>query len=149
MSGSINFLVTGTRPDLAFPISMLSSYNADPSQQHINGMKQVLRYLRRTVERALTYPRLHDDGTTPTNKSALSVRLEVYAGASYNSNPDTAKPIGAYAVQLDGGTIAWSAKTQSTVACSTCEAKYIAYSDAASQLLWTRQILTDLNISVC
>lgn len=46
MSGSINFLVTGTRPDLAFAISMLSSYNADPNQQHSNGVKQVLRYLR-------------------------------------------------------------------------------------------------------
>lgn len=29
-------------------LSMLSSYNADPSQRHMAGMKQVLRYLRHT-----------------------------------------------------------------------------------------------------
>ncbi|KAK4081277.1 uncharacterized protein Triagg1_2809 [Trichoderma aggressivum f. europaeum] len=91
-----------------------------------------------TAERALVYRRLHDDGMTPTNKSALSVHLEVYADASYNSDPDTAKSVRAYVVQLNGSTIAWSAKKQKTVARSTCEAECMACSDAASQLLWIR-----------
>lgn len=53
VSGSINFLVTGTRPGLAFAISMLSLYNANPNTQRLNGMKQVLRYLHRTADYAL------------------------------------------------------------------------------------------------
>lgn len=52
--------------------------------------------------------------------------------------------MGAYVIQMNGGTIAWSSKKQSTVAQLTCEAEYMGYSEAASQLLWTKQLLMDL-----
>lgn len=136
LSGSIKFLVTGTRPDLAFAISMLSSYNANPNTRHLNGMKQVLRYLHRTYDCALVYQRSTDE----------TILLQTYADASYDAGPDTAKSVAAYIVQMNGGAIAWSSKKQSTVARSTCEAEYMACSEAASQLLWTKQLLVDLRI---
>ncbi|KAL7921090.1 hypothetical protein ACQKWADRAFT_296245, partial [Trichoderma austrokoningii] len=45
VSGSINFLITRTRPDMAFAISMLSPFNSDPNQQHLGGIKQLLHFL--------------------------------------------------------------------------------------------------------
>lgn len=138
ISGSLNFLVTGSRPDLAFPVSMMSSYNADPNTQHLSSMKQILRYLSRTTNRGLEYKRTNNAATT----------LEVFADASYNSDPDTAKSVGAYVVRLNDATVAWSSRKQTTVAKSTCEAEYMACSEATSQLLWTRQLLMDLGVNI-
>lgn len=42
--GSIMYLVTGTRPDLAYTITNLSQFSSDPSTSHYNAAKHVLRY---------------------------------------------------------------------------------------------------------
>ena len=47
--GSVNFLATVAWPDLSFPVSMLSSYNANPSEQHLRLAYQALRYIRQGV----------------------------------------------------------------------------------------------------
>ncbi|KAI1000192.1 hypothetical protein K3495_g8007 [Podosphaera aphanis] len=46
--GSVMYLATGTRPDLAYTITHLSQYNIDPSVTHMNAAKRVLRYIRDT-----------------------------------------------------------------------------------------------------
>lgn len=45
LTGSVNFLVTGTRPDLAFPCGVVSMFNAKPAIQHLNVAKGTLRYI--------------------------------------------------------------------------------------------------------
>jgi len=45
---SLLYLVTGTRPDLAYTITHLSQFNSSPSVTHITAAKQVLQYLQRT-----------------------------------------------------------------------------------------------------
>lgn len=72
----------------------------------------------------------------------------MYADASYNADPDNPKSVGAYVVQLNNATISWSSRKQSTVAKSTCEAEYMACSEAVSQLLWTRQMLAELAVDI-
>ena len=48
MVGCINWLVVGTRPDLAFTASMLGTSNSQPSTVHMAQAKQVLRYIKGT-----------------------------------------------------------------------------------------------------
>ena len=54
--GSLMYLVTGTRPDLAYSITHLSQFNTNPSNEHMATAKRVLRYLQGTKEFALFYP---------------------------------------------------------------------------------------------
>ena len=49
------YLMLGTRPDLAYAISVLSKYTAEPQQHHMGMAKRVLRYLKQTQRQALTY----------------------------------------------------------------------------------------------
>jgi hypothetical protein len=51
--GSINYLVTATRPDLAYTITHLSQYNSNPSKTHLSLVKRVLQYLKGTREYSL------------------------------------------------------------------------------------------------
>lgn len=137
LTGSLNFLVTGTRADLAFTIGMLSCFNAAPTERHLRVAKQVLRYLKGTLDYCIIYR------PAPQNDS-LS-RLEIFSDASYNTDPDTARSFGGYVVLLNGIIVAWSAKRQKSAGKSTCEVEYMAASSAASHLLWTIQALRDLD----
>jgi hypothetical protein len=49
------YVVTGTRPDLAYTITQLWQFNASPSITHLNAAKRVLRYLQGTKDKHLLY----------------------------------------------------------------------------------------------
>ena len=48
--GPLMYLVTGTRPDLAYTITHLSQFNSSPSITHHTAAKRVLRYLQGTKD---------------------------------------------------------------------------------------------------
>lgn len=45
----------GTRPNLAYACGMFSRFNSKPSQHHLDGLKRVYRYVKRTVNYGITY----------------------------------------------------------------------------------------------
>jgi len=53
--GSLIYLVIGTRPDLAYTVSVLLQFFSKPTAQHMGILKQVLRYLKGTRNLTLTY----------------------------------------------------------------------------------------------
>jgi len=55
--GSIMYAMTGTRPDLAYSISVLSQYLASPQRSHLAIAKWVLRYIKQTKDLCLSYSR--------------------------------------------------------------------------------------------
>ncbi|KAD4586033.1 hypothetical protein E3N88_23634 [Mikania micrantha] len=55
--GSLMYLMTCTRPDLAYAVSRLSRYTSNPSSEHWKGMTRLLRYLRYTRNYGLHYGR--------------------------------------------------------------------------------------------
>nr|GEY51556.1 retrovirus-related Pol polyprotein from transposon TNT 1-94 [Tanacetum cinerariifolium] len=56
MIGTLLYL-TASRPDLQFAICMCARYQAWPTEKHIHAVKRIFRYLRRTVNRGLWYPK--------------------------------------------------------------------------------------------
>ena len=53
--GSIQYLVTCTRPDIAFVASKLSQYTHDLAVQHCVALDRVLQYLKGTINLALIF----------------------------------------------------------------------------------------------
>ena len=49
---------------------------------------------------------------------------------------------------LAGGAIAWSSKKQTTTAMSTAEAEYVALAHAVKQVLWLRNLYTELEFKL-
>ena len=137
--GSLNYLVIGTRPDLAFTLSMLGSFNSNPGEQHMKLAKQVLRFIKGTIDYKITF----DIGYA---KASPDINLIIFANASYASDPNTARSVSGFVLQLAGGTMAWSSKKQSCVAKSTCEAELMACSYSASHLVWTKNALNELGL---
>ena len=56
-----------------------------------------------------------------------------YVDASFDTDSDDSKSQTGYVFILNGGAVSWSSSKQSVVAGSTCEAEYIASSEAANE----------------
>ena len=65
---------------------------------------------------------------------------------SMNTNPDDSKSQTGCVFILNGGAVSWCSSKQSVVAGSTCEAKYIAASEAANEGVWMKEFISDLGV---
>ena len=55
MIGSLQYAAGGTRPDIAYIVSVLARYCGKPNNKHLNPAKRVFRYLKGTQDLLLTY----------------------------------------------------------------------------------------------
>ena len=53
--GVLMYLVTSTRPDIAYAVGVLARFNANPGLAHWNAVKHLFHYLKGTAHFALTY----------------------------------------------------------------------------------------------
>ena len=67
-----------------------------------------------------------------------------WVDADWPADVDTRRSQTAYIFYLNGGPVSWQSKKQTTVALSTVEAEYMALSAATQELLYLRQLLSDL-----
>ena len=49
------YAMLGTRPDIAYAVSVVSRYASNPDQSHRAAVIRILRYLRRTIDYALVF----------------------------------------------------------------------------------------------
>ena len=69
-----------------------------------------------------------------------------YIDANFDTDPDDSKSQTGYVFILNGGAVSWCSSKQSIVAGSTCEAEYIAASEAANEGLWMKEFIPDLGV---
>jgi hypothetical protein len=130
--GSLMYLVTGTRPDLAYTITHFSQFHSSPSITHLTAAKRVLRYLQGTKDRPVVYPWNNQ------------LNIVAYTDASYGNCLDTRRSFSGYIFQLGDGPISWRCQKQRSVATSTCEAEYMALAMTTKHHLWLKPRLQEL-----
>lgn len=128
--GSLMYAMLGTRPDIAYAVSLVSRYSANPTPAHWNAVIRIFRYLRGTVHYELVYKGSLEDLTGYTDSD--------WAGDS------TRRSTSGYLFNLGSGAISWSSKRQATVALSTCEAEYIGQTQATKEAIWLKNLLNQL-----
>lgn len=128
--GSLMYAAIGTRPDIAFAVSLLARFMSDPASMHWDAAKCVLRYLKGTQDFCLTFGRLAEGliGFTDADWCSLSHRHS----------------ISGYLFTFSGGAISWRSRKQSIIALSSTEAEYVAASEAGHELLWLRYLISEL-----
>ena len=132
--GALIYAVTGTRPDLAHSVGVLSRYLATPGKQHWQCVKRVLKYIKGTTDLGLFF-----DGSL---KDALI--LHGFMDADWANDTADRRSTSAYLFKLCGAPVSWKSKRQPTVSLSTTEAEYMAASLATQEAVWLRQLLSDL-----
>ncbi|MCL8568099.1 DDE-type integrase/transposase/recombinase [Proteus mirabilis] len=132
--GSLMYAMLCTRPDINLAISLVGRYQSDPGMEHWTAVKNILKYLKRTKEMFLVYG------------GDEELVVKGYVDASFDTDPDDSKSQTGYVYVLNGGAVSWCSSKQEVVAASTCEAEYIAASEAAHEGIWMKELITDLGV---
>ncbi|CAI7834773.1 unnamed protein product [Closterium sp. NIES-53] len=132
--GCLMYLMTCTRPGLAYPLSILARYVAPGKHrpEHMAAAKRVLRYLCSTSGLVLVL-----GGRSP-------VALTGHADASWVDDLATQRSSQGYTFSLGTGSVSWRSTRSSSVLSSSCEAEIYAGAMAAQELRWLTYLLTDL-----
>ncbi|CAI7805864.1 unnamed protein product [Closterium sp. NIES-53] len=132
--GSLMYAMMCTRPDLAYPVSVLSRYVAPGrfTDLHWKAAKRVLRYLQGTKSHVLTL-----GGLSPP-------RLEGYTDSSWADDQTDRRSSQGYCFTLGSGIISWHSTRSSAVSLSSCEAELYAGTMAAQEARWLTFLLQEL-----
>ncbi|CAI7826352.1 unnamed protein product [Closterium sp. NIES-54] len=132
--GCLMYLMTCTRPDLAYPLSILARYVAPGRHrpEHMGAAKRVLRYLCSTSGLGIVL-----GGRSP-------VVLTGHADATWVDDLATQRSSQGYTFSLGSGSISWRSTRSSSVLSSSCEAEIYAGAMAAQELCWLTYLLIDL-----
>ncbi|CAI7812576.1 unnamed protein product [Closterium sp. NIES-53] len=118
------YLMTCTRPDLAYPLSIFARYVAPGRHrpEHMAAAKRVLRYLCSTSGLGLVLG------------GRSLVVLTGHADASWVDDLATQRSSQGYAFSLGSGAVLWRSTRSSSVLSSSCEAEIYAGAMAAQKL---------------
>ncbi|CAI7894074.1 unnamed protein product [Closterium sp. NIES-53] len=132
--GCLMYLMTCTRPDLAYPLSLFARYVVPGRHQkvHWDAAKRVLRYLCNTSGMGLVLV------------GRARVVLTGHADASWVDDLATQRSSQGYTFSLGSGSVSWRSTRSSSVLSSCCEAEIYAGAMAAQELRWLTYLLTDL-----
>lgn len=129
--GFLMFAMVGTRPDLAYSVSKLSRFMANPGRQHTSAVKRVLRYVNTTVNLALEF-----DGNSPM--------IQAWTDAEYGRDRFDSLSTECFLFKLAGGVINWKSRKQSVVATSSTESEYMALFSGSLEAVYLRGLLNEL-----
>ena len=97
MFGSLNYLPSISRPNLTYATGLISRYNANPNQTHIDAATRIYTYLADTINRGICY-----------TKDAPE--LKGFVDSDYGGCRDTAKSTTGWVFILGGSPILWSSR---------------------------------------
>ena len=138
MIGCLNWIAMGTRPDIAYAVSKLSRFMANPGERHFQAGHHVIRYLNGTKDVALHY--------VSSDKSRNAEPVFGMCDADYGSDISTRKSISGYIFRVFGCTISWSSKMQRMMSASTGEAEYYSLAEACREAVWLGDILEEITV---
>jgi hypothetical protein len=129
--GTLMYAMLGTRPDIAFAVSLVSRFASNPDKSHMQAVLRILSYLRGTLDLELVF-------------QGEIQALRGFTDSSWADDLESRRSTSGFVFNIGSGAISWSSKRQPTVALSTCEAEYMAQTVAAKEAIWLRQLLQEL-----
>src|SRR5882724_2763028 len=106
--GSVMYLTTTTRPDIAYTAGALARFRSNPGLGHWNVVKHLLHYLQGTANHALTYS---------PNKSSSKI-FTTFSDVDHGGCKDSRRST---IIKIGTGAISWSSKLQGIIVLSSTE----------------------------
>jgi hypothetical protein len=130
--GSLMYAMLGTRPDLAFAVSVVSRFASNPTESHMKSVKRIFRYIQGILKIGLVFR-----GTIQP--------LAGYTDSDWARDPDIRRSTSGYVFNIGSAAISWSSKRQPTVSLSSCEAEYVSQTNATKEAIWLQGFLKQIN----
>jgi hypothetical protein len=130
--GCLRYLLH-TRPDLSYSVGVASRFMEKPTIMHTKAVKQIMRYLKGTINLGLVYV-----------QGGCSDKLVGYTDSDHGADVVERRSTGGMAFYLNENLITWCSQKQKTVALSSCESEFMAATAAAKQALWLRNMISEI-----
>ncbi|RVW69268.1 Copia protein [Vitis vinifera] len=121
-----------TRPDIGFAVSVVSQFMHSPTEEHMEAVYRILRYLKMTPGKGLFFKKTENRDT------------EVYSDADWAGNIIDRRSTSGYCSFVWGNLVTWRSKKQSVVARSSAEAEYRALAQGICEGIWIKRVLSEL-----
>ncbi|GKA84915.1 zinc finger, CCHC-type containing protein [Tanacetum coccineum] len=131
--GCLMYVMTCTRPDIAFAVGKLSRYTSNLGTQHWQAIQRVLKYLKKTMDYRLTY-------------TGYPSVLEGYTDASWISNTEDNSSTSGWVFLFGGGAISWAFKKQTCITGSTIESEFVALAATGKKAEWLKNLLLEIQL---
>ena len=136
--GELQWVASLTRPDISYHVNSLAQYTQAYTKHHFHEAKNILRYLKGTIDKTIT--------ATKAPKESLSpLKIEAYVDASYGMEKNSKSRTG-FIILINGCPVQWGSKKQSHVASSSTHAEYLALSTLCTNMTWLLETLRQIPI---
>lgn len=121
-----------TRPDIAYAVSIVSQFMHCPSEDHMDAVTRILRYLKASPGKGLMFSKNNH------------LNIDGYTDADWAGDTHDRKSTSGYFTFVGGNLVSWRSKKQKVVALSSAEAEFRGMSKGLCELLWLRRLLTEI-----
>lgn len=132
--GSLIYLSTKTRPDIAYNVNTCARFMSNPNKIHYQALNQIWKYLNYTPTLGITY------------SGQSEPYILGYCDSDWGGDIIGRKSTSAYYFSFGRSPISWASQLQKTVALSSCEAEYMALKEAVKEYLYLISVIKQLNI---
>ena len=122
-----------TRPDLAYALSIVSQSMHNLTEQHMNAIMHILRYLKSAPGKGILF-----------TKNVDCQSVDAYSDADWAGAIDDRRSISGYSTFVGGNLVTWRSKKQNVVARLSAEAEFRGMALRICEALWLRLLLMDL-----
>ena len=134
--GSLMFLASVSRPDIAYSVNYLSRFLNAYDRTHWNAAKRVLSYVSGTINYGILY-----DGNGKYGN------VVGYSDSDFAGDILTRRSTSGFLFMLSYGPISWFSQRQRMVTLSTTESEYVAASEATKEAIWFISLMSEIGHS--
>lgn len=126
--GAFLWLSNVSRPELAYISGQLARFVSNPGMPHYKAALRVLVYLRGTISQSLVY------------KADTSLPLRAFVDSDWATKFSVSGGV----VEFMGCVVHWLSRSQRSVSMSSTEAEYFAACVMAREIVYFRELVSDL-----
>lgn len=133
--GSLRYLTTTVRPDIAYAVRRLSHTWNSPTIHHLKAAKKVLGYVQNTPTMGLLYK--HNDNN-----------IGLYVDASYKPSYEKCAGVSGVVIMRSGAPVYWNSRRISVIVNSTMDVELLALQAGVLKLLGVKSYMSEIGISI-
>ncbi|KAL6337839.1 hypothetical protein AAG906_002304 [Vitis piasezkii] len=120
---------------IAYVVSIVSQFMHCPSEDHMDAVIRILRYLKSFPGKGLMFSKNNH------------LNIEGYTDADWAGNISNRKSTSGYFTFVGGNLVTWRSKKQKVVALSSVEAEFRGMVKGICELIWLKRLLTEIGFA--
>ena len=139
--GMLLYLIKFSRPDISNAVREIAKVMDGPTEVQVKNLFRIIKYVIDTKEYGLMM--------NPQNENNKNTwEMKAYCDSDYAGDRDGRKSVSGFIVYVQGCPISWKSRKQKAVTLSSSEAEYVAISEVCAEIMFLKQVMEFLNITV-